>query len=271
LEMEESIRGVQTCLAPYWGCFNHLEGTPLPEQRWEGPIEAERPPFDIMSPTPPREEAEERDFRQQVSELAAKTCLRKPQFKLAIDPKSSWRQLANEFEKEQRKLSVGEAPVAKVLSGEAGAAVTEHLEDVVEVVEAVRGNVKVLLVTVDERSVPVPSPSVPSDWSLASIILEGEGKFKLEEKNNSSLPPVKSSTLGGTFSTLVCSALLPLGYKVNPDLVVLRLVGSSAISSEDESFLVHQIRALANGRLILVIPTSGSPQKDELVRQLLIS
>ena len=27
---------------------------------------------------------------------------------------------------------------------------------------------------------------------------------------------------GGTFSTLVCSALLPLGYKVNPDLVVLR-------------------------------------------------
>ena len=30
-----------------------------------------------------------------------------------------------------------------MLSGEAGAAVTEHLEDVVEVVEAVRGNVKV--------------------------------------------------------------------------------------------------------------------------------
>ena len=28
------FRGVQTCLAPYWGCFNHLEGTPLPEQRW---------------------------------------------------------------------------------------------------------------------------------------------------------------------------------------------------------------------------------------------
>ena len=24
--------------------------------RWEGPIEAENPPFDIMSPTPPRED-----------------------------------------------------------------------------------------------------------------------------------------------------------------------------------------------------------------------
>ena len=171
---------------------------------------------------------------------------------------------------------------------------------------------------------------------------------------------------GGTFSTLVCSALLPLAYKVNPDLVVLRcfllisqscpsfcisqsfvlghfkldlvnftwfwakecvtntdltqfsnrLVGSSAISSEDESFLVarsrwlisyntniwiftfncklsifhffqpdlmmvswfdqkyqtwysglqvhqyisqvHQIRTLANGSFILVMPTSGT-------------
>merc|ERR1719397_1202633 len=87
LEMEDSIRGVQVCLAPYWKCFNHLEGTPFPEQRWEGPTEAESAPFDIMSPTPPREEAEERDFGQQVSKLVAETCLNKPQFKLAIDSK----------------------------------------------------------------------------------------------------------------------------------------------------------------------------------------
>ena len=88
---------------------------------------------------------------------------------------------------------------------------------------------------------------MPSNWTLASIIKEGEGKFKLEERTSTT--PVESCALvetymiqspliwspmislwhihhhqvfQGNFSTLVCSALLPLAYKLNPDLVLLR-------------------------------------------------
>ena len=99
--------------------------------------------------------------------------------------------------------------------------------------------------------------SVPSDWSLASIIAEGEGKFKLEERNGSN--SVKSSTLvetslvcspvhnlamahpsdyqGETIPTLVCSVLLPLAYKINPDLVLLRCFPLICLFT---SFLVQQ-------------------------------
>ena len=54
---------------------------------------------------------------------------------------------------------------------------------------------------------------------------------------------------GGTFSTLVCSALLPLGYKVNPDLVVLRCF--LLISQSFPSFCISQSFVLGHFKLDL--------------------
>ena len=33
-EMEAAMRGAATALAPYWDCFQHLRGEPLPATRW---------------------------------------------------------------------------------------------------------------------------------------------------------------------------------------------------------------------------------------------
>jgi len=65
-EMEASILGAQTCLAPYWQCFANRRAEPLPESRWLGPLEEKKPPYNIMSTAKARGEEDERDYTLQV-------------------------------------------------------------------------------------------------------------------------------------------------------------------------------------------------------------
>ena len=77
-EMESSIQGAQRALSPYWGCFRHMAAVEVPDSVWCGPEVPETAPYDIMSPTPPRAEAEDRLYRLEVAKCIAATPLHPP-------------------------------------------------------------------------------------------------------------------------------------------------------------------------------------------------
>ena len=96
-------------------------------------------------------------------------------------------------------------PVASLLAGEAGAAV---VEDMGEVVRAVRGQERLLLLCLGEEE-----EEERVDWlTLRLARAKGGVRLSLEGEN-----------LGqGALSSVVARGLLPLAYRRAPQLVVIR-------------------------------------------------
>jgi len=255
-EMKASIKGVQTALSPYWRCFNHLMGNPLPQTRWDGPVEEKIPPYNIMSTARPRGEEEGRKFTLQVAQLVADTPLESPPGTLAINAS-----LAKSLQLDGDGLVVCQSPVSKVLLGESRAALVQSMEELTRMVKV--NESKVLMV---DCEVGGCMKEIPHLWKRIKLSREAGGDlFQLLVDGEEFLEN------GKEFTAMISSQLLPLGYSFDPNLVVLRMGSDPFAALPQEHFLLHQLQSLATGRLVLVIAGNADQQRRKSFAEKLLA
>merc|ERR1719234_273113 len=255
-EMQASIKGVQTALSPYWRCFNHLMGSPLPQTRWDGPLEEKTPPYNIMSTARPRGEEEGRKFTLQVAQLVADTPLESPPGTLAINGS-----LAKALQLDGEGLVVCQSPVSKVLLGESRAALVQSMEELTGMVKV--NERKVLMV---DCEVGGCMKDVPHIWRRIQLTREAGGDlFQLLVDGKEVLEK------GKEFTTMISSQVLPIGYDFDPDLVVLRMGSDPFATLPQEHFLLHQLQSLATGRLVLVVAGNPDQQRSKSFAEKLLA
>ena len=254
-EMESSIQGVQGALSPYWGCFRHMAAVEVPDSVWCGPEVPETAPYDIMSPTPPRAEAEDRLYRLEVAKCIATTPLHPPPpHCLGLAPHTALQLGVQGL----GGLRLGD-PLSLLLKREVAVALV--VGGLAEVCSGLVGRVeKVLLVTcTQEEEEEQEESELSAGWSEARLVTTSAGDCQLE-----------GSAIQGDFRTVVSAGLLPRAYTLAPELVVLRL-GPPGLGPRDWGFLLGQLGALGEGRGVVLLPPGpgGAGQGVEVVRKIL--
>ena len=162
----------------------------------------------------------------------------------------------------QEGVVVTEEPVGRLLAGEVGAVVVDTLS-------GVEWPGKVLLVDCGETT-----EEENAAWRVVRLVGRGEGEVELVGAGEE----WKGDPLLG-----LATVILPLAYSLAPDLVVVRcrhpwsstapiprLGPRTPLSPTEAVALVHQLRAVATGRLVLVVGQAGGTHQDRGVLALLL-
>ena len=183
---------------------------------WRGPDQPEQPPYCVMCPTPARGEEEENHFTNLVQEIIARTDLSVPALNTVSGDQVGDQAAVNLVLKKEARMAL----------------VTTEL--------GLDLDVATLVVSLGREVVTVRKTNVRP----VEICRTGAGGYSLTSDRDGEVVEDDSLT------QIVNRHLLPLAYLSQPDLVVVAL-GEGIPAGELEYFL-HQLRALAGGRMILI-------------------